>query len=380
MSMKIPEGWREVKLGDVSILKRGTPISKNEIKKGNIPVIASGIKPAYFNDKFNRNGEFVTIASSGTAGYVNFFIGKFFVSDAFTVEGKKDFANTKFLFYFLKNIQNKIYSLQTGGAHKHIYIKDIEKIKFFLPPLSKQKKIASILSTVDQKIDLIDRQIEEHVLLKKGLMQKLFTEGIGHSEFRDSEIGRIPVEWTIVRLKEVCKINMGQSPKSETYNEEKIGIPLIQGNTDIKNRKIFSRFFTTQPTKTCKIGDIIMTVRAPVGTIAKSNHNACIGRGVCSITSNEKNDFLYYFLVAYENKWDKLSQGSTFTAVNGNDIKNIKLPYPPLNEQKKIAEILSTTDEKLENLKAQKESFEKLKKGLTQKLLTGDFNGFIYNR
>jgi len=115
-----------------------------------------------------------------------------------------------------------------------------------------------------------------------------------------------------------------------------------------------------------------MTVRAPVGAISKSLHNACIGRGVCAIKSNEDNEYIYHSLVFYENKWDKLSQGSTFTAVSGSDIKNLKFPLPPLKEQKQIADILSTADEKLEILREKKGKYQELKKGLLQKLLSGE--------
>ena len=110
-------------------------------------------------------------------------------------------------------------------------------------------------------------------------------------------MSNLPKGWSLVELNEICNINMGQSPKSESYNENNIGLPLIQGNADIKNRKTLPRTYTSDITKKCKIGDIIMTVRAPVGAIAKSYHNACIGRGVCSITPKENNDFLYHFLV-----------------------------------------------------------------------------------
>ena len=127
--------------------------------------------------------------------------------------------------------------------------------------------------------------------------------------------------WENKRLGDVTIITMGQSPSSSSYNENGIGSYLIQGNADIKNRKSSPRQWTSEPTKFCDIGDTLMTVRAPVGAIAKSTHHACIGRGVCSIKpKNLDNEFLYQFLLSYESKWKALEQGSTFTAVNGNDI------------------------------------------------------------
>ena len=188
--------------------------------------------------------------------------------------------------------------------------------------------------------------------------------------YKKTEIGIIPVEWEVVKLDDISKIIMGQSPKSDTYNTDNIGMPLIQGNADCKNRKTIPRTYTTELTKECFIGDIIMTVRAPVGAISKSLHNACIGRGVCSIKSKEDNEYIYHYLVDYEDKWDKLSQGSTFTAVSGSDIKNIKIPLPPLKEQEKIADVLSTADEKIDAIELQIQKAETLKKGLLQKLLS----------
>jgi len=399
---KLPEGWEEVKLDNIlEKFQNGYAFSSDSYTDSGVPIISmanislNGIfqydyeKAKYWSKveldnlkQYQVNKGDLLIAMTDVTPDKK-LIGRMAIvdiDDTFLLNQRvgllklKDSVNSKFLSEYGNFTIWRKYSKNVAalGAQANISTKDIKNGKILLPPLEEQKKIAEILSTVDQKIAFVDNRIEETGLLKKGLMQKLLTEGIGHDSFKDSEIGRIPVEWEVKKLSDICQINMGQSPKSETYNEESIGLPLIQGNADIKNRKTFPRIFTSEPTKKCNIGDIIMTVRAPVGAVAKSNHNACIGRGVCSITSNEKNDFLYHFLIAYEDKWDKLSQGSTFTAVNGNDIKNIRISIPPFEEQKQIAEILSTTDEKLENLKAKKESFEELKKGLMQKLLTGE--------
>jgi type I restriction enzyme S subunit len=176
--------------------------------------------------------------------------------------------------------------------------------------------------------------------------------------------------WESKILEEVSNINMGQSPSSTSYNTEKIGMPLIQGNADIKNRFSFPRNWTNEPTKICDIGDLILTVRAPVGAVAKSNHQACIGRGVCSIKNktNSNIDFIYQFLLDFENKWGEIEQGSTFTAVSGNEIKKLKLKIPSIQEQTKIANFLSSIDEKINLLKEKKELLEEYKKGIMQKI------------
>ncbi len=181
----------------------------------------------------------------------------------------------------------------------------------------------------------------------------------------------IPDDWNTYSLGEIADIKMGQSPPSSSYNDSGDGLLLVQGNADIKNRFTKPRFYTNKPTKISKPNSLIMTVRAPVGLISKNQLDICIGRGVCSITSKRVNqEYLYHSLISYENSWHSIQQGSTFTAVNSNDVKNISIHLPPLPEQQKIADILRTVDEKIVVIDHQIKATIDLKKGLMQRLLT----------
>ena len=173
-------------------------------------------------------------------------------------------------------------------------------------------------------------------------------------------------EWEEKRLGEVSEIIMGQSPSSSEYNEEFKGLPLIQGNADCKNRKIYPRMYTTEITKESFPNDIIMTVRAPVGAISFSDIHSCIGRGVCAIRNANK--FIYHYLIKLEDSWDKLAQGSTFTAVNSNDIKNLAVKFPCLKEQEKIGNFLSSVDKKISIVEEKLNLFNQYKKGIMQKI------------
>ena len=155
-------------------------------------------------------------------------------------------------------------------------------------------------------------------------------------------------EWEESKLNEKAFITMGQSPVSSSYNENSIGLPLIQGNADCKDRKTSPRIFASQLTKECFKDDIVMTVRAPVGYVSKSIHHACIGRGVCAIKPKEDTNFLFQFLINYDNQWLKLSQGSTFTAVNSDDIKNLNITVPNEDEQTKIGDYFQQLDKLIE--------------------------------
>jgi type I restriction enzyme S subunit len=178
-------------------------------------------------------------------------------------------------------------------------------------------------------------------------------------------------EWEEKRLGDIVLIIMGQSPSSKSYNSNGNGIYLIQGNADIKNRKTYPRIWTTESKKECKIGDIILTVRAPVGYVAKSIHNACIGRGVCALRSKKNYflNFVYYFLLYFEKEWKKLGQGSTFTAIGTNDIKNLKIRIPVTQkEQQKIADTFSSLDNLIMSEDKKLQALQTYKKGLMQQL------------
>ncbi|GEM_PF-1840990 len=116
-----------------------------------------------------------------------------------------------------------------------------------------------------------------------------------------------------------------------------------------------------------------MAVRDPVGEVALAVHDACIGRGVCSIRAkNIDNSYLFQYLLLYEPKWLKYAQGSTFTAINSSDIRSLRIHIPCENkEQQKIASVLNAADQEIENLQKQLDAMKQQKKGLMQQLLTG---------
>ena len=169
------ESWSKVRLGDITEIKRGQTITEATRIDGDIPVIAGGKQPAYFCDRYNRTGENITISSSGTAGFVNYFATPIFASDCFTIQGLENLAITKYLYYYLKSIQNKIYSLQSGSVQTHVYPSDMEGMRLHLPPLKEQEKIAEILSVADEEIELLVQKHQALETQKHALMQRLLT-------------------------------------------------------------------------------------------------------------------------------------------------------------------------------------------------------------
>jgi type I restriction enzyme S subunit len=290
------------------------------------------------------------------------------------------FSLTRGHSYFIYSLTQKeaynkwvhVYSMRSGQPG--LNAEEYKALKLTIPSLPEQQKIASFLSAVDEKIKQLSKKETLLKKYKKGVMQQLFPstgsgQRSGQLRFKD-ENGKAYPDWEEKLLGELANINMGQSPESKSYNEDAIGLLLIQGNADINGRITAPRQYTSEPTKTCEIGDIILTVRAPVGSVSKSGHNACIGRGVCSIVNNTNSnqEYLFQFLLSYESKWGRLEQGSTFTAVSGKDIRTLKLNTPILEEQQKIASYLSGIDAKIAAVNTQITQTQTFKKGLLQQL------------
>ena len=234
-----------------------------------------------------------------------------------------------------------------------------------LPPLKEQKAIAEALSDADALIDSLEALLIKKRNIKTGAMQELLT---GHT--------RLPGftgDWQEFRLGEFAEIVMGQSPDSRYYNLDGHGLPLIQGNADIKSRKSIARVWTSASSKKAKMGDVLLTVRAPVGVVATASQDVCLGRGVCALSPISGDiTFLFHSLVRNESKWRVLEQGSTFTAANSKQVADFLIDAPQdLEEQQAIAKVLSDIDDEIDALEKRLAKTRDLKLGMAQELLTG---------
>ena len=156
-------------------------------------------------------------------------------------------------------------------------------------------------------------------------------------------------KWREVRLGDVADIIMGQSPKSIYYNNVGEGLKFLQGN------RTFGRIYPTYDTYTIKAtkiaekGDILISVRAPVGDINLANTKCCIGRGISAIRSKENNLFLFYNLIYNKKRLKTAENGTTYGSINKGDLENFKIKLPDLETQEKIADVLSSYDKLIEN-------------------------------
>ena len=155
-------------------------------------------------------------------------------------------------------------------------------------------------------------------------------------------------EFTTVRLGDLCEIIMGQSPKSEFYNTDGMGLPFLQGNRTFGDKYPTFDTYTTSVTKVAEASDVIMSVRAPVGDVNITPVKLCLGRGVCALRhKNGAQEFLYYLMRYYSNELINRESGTVFGSVNRDDIFNLEVSVPPLKEQLVIGHVLSTIDDKI---------------------------------
>ncbi|GAA0677898.1 type I restriction enzyme S subunit [Sphingomonas insulae] len=154
--------------------------------------------------------------------------------------------------------------------------------------------------------------------------------------------------WAVKKVGEIASITMGQSPPSSTVSDDGDGLPFIQGNAEFGARYPKPRQFAADCPKVVEGGDILLSVRAPVGEVNVAPERLCIGRGLAGLRPKDgDHDFLYYALGGLAPVFERLSQGSTFDAINGKDLRSIPLLVPPLDEQRRIAEVLRSVDEAL---------------------------------
>ena len=249
------------------------------------------------------------------------------------------------------------------GALPSYNASDIAMIKVNVPDVQEQSAIGTLFRTLDDLLESYKDNLANHQSLKATMLSKMFPKaGQTVPEIR---LDGFEGEWKTKILSEVTNITMGQSPKSENYTDNPNDYILVQGNADIKDNQVVPRLWTTEVTKMAEIGDIILTVRAPVGDIGKTDYNVVIGRGVAAIKGN---DFIFYTLekMKMTGFWNKFSTGSTFESISSNDIKEAIIQIPTLKEQQAIGAYFSNLDQLISSYQDKITQLEILKKKLLQ--------------
>ena len=296
----------------------------------------------------------------------------------------------EYLMYYMDSqmFRHQYERIMGQSTRNQVPITTQKMFKHIIPPLPEQKKIAKILSTVDGHIVDVEDMIDDLKELKKGLMQKLLTEGIGHTEFKNSTVGRVPAGWKIVKSREIIKYQSGNSFKSKDSTTS--GVKWFKiANVGIEQSKwseisyLPDDYLETYKKYRLYEGDLIMALTRPilrnklkVCKLSSNDVPALLNQRVAkleAVISDIHLDYYYQFIQTpyFVNAMNLSMAGTDPPNMSVNDLDSIMLPIPPYSEQKEIALILSKIDDRINGYKEMNAEMKVLKKGLMQQLLTG---------
>ncbi len=389
--------WDAKRLEDVAKIFSGYAFSASDMTQKGIPIIKianiqakrvlSEVQDFYPKDlystkleKYILNKEDILVAMTG-AGSVG-KIGKMQEVDCDylvnqrvgIIRVNKSISNPIFVYLTLtlEHYEEMLYNIGIGAGQPNISPKDIGKLVIKLPPLSTQHRIADILSVYDDLIENNNRRIDR----LEQAAQQIYKEWFVRFRFPGYETTHftkgIPDGWEVKKLCEIANIQMGQSPKSEFYNENEKGLPFHQGVTAFNNRYPTHITYCTEVKKVANKGDILLSVRAPVGRINIANRKLVIGRGLCSISSINNNQcYLYYLLNNYFHKEDIIGNGSIFSSVGKEELYGIKLLLPPIDIIRNFELIVKEIDLQISRLTNESENLIKQRDLLLPRLMGG---------
>ena len=245
-----------------------------------------------------------------------------------------DKADVRFIKYYMETLKLRMQNVSHGATQDNLSVDKLLSFDFLVPPLPIQKRIAGILSAYDELIENSQRRIKILETMARALYREWFVHfrfpGFENHPRVASPLGAIPQGWEVKKLKEVCRLTMGQSPKSEFYNEVGDGEPFHQGVTNFGDRFPTDRLFCTAEGRIAEAGDILFSVRAPVGRMNIANKRIILGRGLSAIRYNEGSQaFLWEQLRNRFTKDDMMGNGAIFASVTKEDMQGIELVCPP---------------------------------------------------
>ena len=365
----------ELLVGDcIESLRQKHKIKKSEyLSTGTIPIIdqSQDFIAGYINETERAyDGDLPVLIFGDHTCTLKFVDFRFAIGAEGTqiIKPNKDF-DTRFFYYTLRNLP-----LEQFGYQRHF--KYLKTSTINCPPLPTQRKIAAILSTYDDLIENNTRRIK----ILEDMAQTLYQEWFvyfrfpGHENIPmvESELGPIPQGWNVKHLANMCEVIMGQSPKSEYYNYIGEGLPFHQGVTNFGPRFPVDRVYCMLMKRIAEDGDILFSVRAPVGRINIANKRIVIGRGISAIRSKYRNQsFILQQLKHLFKNEDIMGSGTIFKAITKADLLEIKLLEPSYTIVDRYVDLEKPISSKIANLTSKNEYLQETRDLILPKLISG---------
>lgn len=345
--------WQNITLGDFVVLQRGHDLTADERRPGSVPVMGAAGQNGFHDTAIAKAPGIVIGRSGGSFGQVHFSEAEFWPHNTALYVTNFNGNDPYFAYYLLKWLNFDSYN--SGSAQPSLNRNFIYPIKIRVPKPKNQQRISAVLSALDSKIALnqrINAELEAMAKLlydywfvqfdfpisaaqaaamgKPKLEGKPYRTSGGPMVFNPDLKREIPVGWGVKELSEIANITMSQSPPGHTYNEEQNGVLFFQGSTDFGWRFPSPRQYTTAPTRMASKVDILLSVRAPVGTLNIAPENCAIGRGLSALSSKAgSSSFLFQVLRNFQQVFARRNgDGTTFGSINRDDLRSLQLAYP----------------------------------------------------
>lgn len=369
-------------LKDILEIKNGR--DHKDLEDGDIPVFGSGGLMRYVNQSI-YDDESILLPRKGTLSNIQYFNKPFWTVDTlyYTVVDKSK-ASPYYLYHYLKRLD--LSNLNSGTGVPSMTFGAYYGIKVQLPDLPTQQKIASVLSVLDDKIELNNKINAELEAMAKTLYDYWFVQfdfpdangkpyksSGGKMVWNDALKRDIPEGWEVCCLSDIANITMGQSPPGESYNGDGNGCVFYQGSTDFGSRYPTIRKFTTSPSRFARHGDILLSVRAPVGTMNIAKEDCCIGRGLAALNSKENcMSYLYEVMIDLKQIFDRRNvNGTTFGSITKDDLFSLKVVRPSSKILEKYNTITKPCFEKQNKMGEQNQELVQLRDWLLPMLMNG---------
>lgn len=295
-------------------------------------------------------------------------------TEFFVFRGKKDVSDTDFVYYLSKTnlIRDTAINSMTGASgRQRADIKSIKKINLQLPPFSTQQRIASILNAYDELIEVNNQRIK----LLEETARELYKEWFVRMRFpgykKAKFVKGVPTNWNITTIANEVNFKMGQSPKSEHYNEDGKGLPFHQGVGTYGSRYPNHKIYCSVNGRFAEKGDILFSVRAPVGRLNIADRKLIIGRGLAAMNHKKGfNSYLFYLLQNEFSKEDIIGNGSIFNSVGKEELKKFKI-FNVRDLAEKFNNLVKPVDDQLSTLMQQNIQLIEIRDRLLPRLISG---------
>lgn len=369
--------WEKKKLGETCKMQAGKFINASDIKD----IWHHSLYPCYggnglrgYTNSYNNDGKYSLIGRQGAhCGNVNLANGKFYATEHAVVVYLKEGFDTDYMYHILGNLNLNQYS--TGLAQPGLAVQNLEKIEACVSvSLPEQQKIATFLTSVDDKLQALKKKKSLLEQYKKGVMQRIFNDKSKNDElrirFKNDDGSEFP-EWEVKKLGAVCELN----PKNSKLPDVFIYIDLesVENGVLLKENEVLIDEAPSRAQRLLIHNDILFQMVRPYqmnNLFFKLNGNYVASTGYAQIRTNLNAKYIFHYLhlQKFVDKVIERCTGTSYPSINSSDLANIEIQIPSIAEQTKIANFLSAIDEKIQLVSAQIEKMEVWKKGLLQKM------------